>query len=230
MKKLKNIKINLDVSSMKRDLLFDLDDTIVNTNNSRKVVIEKILQNYSHRHFTVDEVSSLLKENVQNDCYDTTQYILKKYNVEVDVKDIIKDFAKIYTEIAETQEHLMISLDVIKKLQEKYNLYIITGRPRELYDIYWNDKLSKYFKAAVCFGDFPDIPRKPAPEVILKTIEKYKLNAEYYIGNSTKDIMAANNAGLKAIFITSTNKDIEEIKKYNPYKILADINDILTIL
>ena len=215
---------------MLKDLLFDLDDTIVSLNNSREKVVLDIFKNYLNKDFDILSVRQLIKENKQKDYVDTINVILKKFGCIVDAEKLVNEFSLNYLTIAKDTEELIVDDSTLNYLKSKYNLYIVTDRPRLFYDGIWKDKLSIYFNDAICHDDFKDIQRKPSPDIINKTIERFNLDTEYYVGNDIKDILAAHSANLKSIFVKHTNKNSEEIEKYKPEIILDNINDLINVI
>jgi phosphoglycolate phosphatase-like HAD superfamily hydrolase len=109
-------------------------------------------------------------------------------------------------------------------------MYIITGRPREFYDPVWGQRLEGYFKGVVCHGDFENTPRNPEPDIILKAIEKFGLDPEYYIGNEENDILAAHGAGLKSIIVAPLDGDRDRFLASDVIiKSIDDLKDLLIL-
>ena len=81
----------------------------------------------------------------------------------------------------------------------------------------------------MCQGDFKNITRKPEPDIILKTIEKYNLDADYYIGNDRKDIIATKKANLKSICVMHTEKDKNLLIDIGCDIVIDNINDLVNI-
>lgn len=213
---------------MKKDLLFDLDDTLVSLNSSREVVVLKIFSKYFGKNFNILEIKELIKQNRREDYIGTINEVLKHYGLNININVLTNDFVNEYLLIAKNTEKLIINEDILVYLKNKYNLYIVTGRPKKFYNGVWDKKFKQYFSGVVCQDDFKDIQRKPAPDIIIKTIKKYNLNVIYYVGNDIKDIMASHNANIKSIFVKHTNKNLKEVEKYKPEIILENINDIIS--
>lgn len=216
--------------NMLKDLIFDLDDTLINTYNSKEIVVLKMLKNYSGKNLNILEIKKLIKENKQNDYIDTINIILNTFGINIDINDLVNNFDNIYLNEVKNVEKLIIDYKTLDYLKSKYNLYIATGRPRKFYDGIWKNELSKHFKGVICHGDFNDVKRKPYPDIINKIIEKYNLNAEYYVGNSINDIIASHQAGLKSIFVKHTFDNMKIISEYKPEVILENVNDLINVL
>lgn len=215
---------------MTKTLLFDLDDTLIDINITRELVVQKIFEDFLNIHMNINNIKQELKKYKKEDYIDTIKTVLEVNNLKINLYDLIKKFTYYYLSIAKDTEKLIITQETLNYLKNKYDLCIITGRPRQFYDLIWKDKFTKYFKYVVCQGDFENTPRKPEPDIILKTIEKYNLDAEYYIGNSIKDIIATKKANLKSICVMHTEKDKKLLIDNGCDIVINNINDLKDIL
>lgn len=207
---------------MKKDLLFDLDDTLVALNNSKNLTIIEVLKFYINKNFSNEAIEDFKITFKEKNIFNLIKLILYCYKIEKDIDSITNVFLEFYTKIGLDNEKLLIDILLLKKLKEKYDLNIITNRPRKFYNIIWRDRLKEHFKNVVCFDDFPNIPKKPNSLVITNSIKKLNLSAEFYIGNEENDLIASKKANLKCILITK-NKDL------NANFILENINKIENI-
>lgn len=96
--------------------------------------------------------------------------------------------------------------DVLKKLNKKYLLGIVTSRIKE--SVYESPKLAKfekYFKVAVSYQDTTN--HKPHPEPLLLAAKKLEVKPEecIYIGDVENDIKAARAAEMKVIIYSKSN-------------------------
>ncbi|HSQ97132.1 MAG TPA: HAD hydrolase-like protein [Rickettsiales bacterium] len=204
---------------MKKDLLFDLDDTLVSLNESKDLAIIETLNFYLDKIFSIKDINAYKSFFKEKNIFILIELILKEFKTITSI-DFIKDnFLKFYVKIGFEREKMLINTSLLKDLKTKYDLNIITNRPRIFFDIIWKDRLNKYFKNVVCVDDFVNIPKKPNSLIITNAIEKLKLNAEFYIGNEENDLIASKNAGLKCVLINSN-------KNLNADFILNDINEI----
>ena len=85
-----------------------------------------------------------------------------------------------------------------------------------------NDKMlellgfGKYLFSGSCIAtETPDqeqIYRKPSPKFILEMIEKHNLDKSecYMVGDKSSDVMAGLNAGIKSIFLSKHDKNIDD--------------------
>jgi phosphoglycolate phosphatase-like HAD superfamily hydrolase len=67
---------------------------------------------------------------------------------------------------------------------------------------------------------------KPAPDEIIKAEKLLKQKADYMVGDTVYDIIAARKAKVKSIGVTSGLQDYNKLKTENPHKILKSVKDL----
>ena len=96
--------------------------------------------------------------------------------------------------------------------------------------------VSKIIKTAEIDGYFHSVVTgedinigKPNPEVFLKAAKKANLLPKncLVIGDSIHDILAAKNAEMKVIVVTTGKHSTEELEKYNPELIIKSLSELL---
>lgn len=61
-------------------------------------------------------------------------------------------------------------------------------------------------------GEKPDVPRKPAPDMVRLALEALGEDSAVYVGDSDIDVHTAKNAGLECICVTWGFRSVEELK------------------
>lgn len=99
-------------------------------------------------------------------------------------------------------ETLLVSKEVLKKLSKSYPLAIATGRPKlEAQFAIEFFGLDKFFDKNAVIGK-EDAPfTKPDPAPLLEAKKRIKSKQPIYIGDTINDVIAAQKAGMKSIFI-----------------------------
>lgn len=124
-----------------------------------------------------------------------------------------------FGEIHPLEEGIDLMLEELRSFGIK--LGVLTNRDREFIEHEINTinvhGWSHLFDTMVCGDDVPR--RKPAPDIILKALEF--LDAEpdmscWYVGDSTTDTIAANDAGVTNIFFNGANWDDDWLMKIFP--------------
>lgn len=191
-------------------LIFDLDDTLISTNNSIGIALAATLSHYTNEKYDLQWLKNERGKELSRDDMVFAQNFLKIKDIEASYEEITKVFEEKYQILGAKEEKMIVDLKILEELKQDHDLYILTDRPRKFYDSIWKDKLSPYFKDVVCYGDYPNLTkeeiRKPNPTILYKMMETYNIKNPVYIGNGLKDMELANNAGITAIGITTTSE------------------------
>ncbi|MBS3150179.1 HAD hydrolase-like protein, partial [Candidatus Woesearchaeota archaeon] len=71
---------------------------------------------------------------------------------------------------------------------------------------------------------------KPYPDEILKAEKLLKVRAEYMIGDSIYDVIAAHKAKVKAIAVLTGLYSKEQLEKEKPFKIIKNLRGLLRVI
>ncbi|WHX51340.1 pyrophosphatase PpaX [Paenibacillus woosongensis] len=205
-------------------VLFDLDGTIVDTNELIIASFQHVLDKHKQprtREQIIPYMGMTLEQQFQ------------AFSGWADVAELVTDYRSFNTMHHDTMVKGFPHVDeVISTLKEKgMKLGIVTTKIRpstmrvlEMFD------LLKYMDAIVTVQDvtYP----KPHPEPVLTAIQQ--LNADpkrtLMVGDSPADIKSAQAAGALSAAVAWSLKGAEELKKYNPDYILEDMLDLYGIL
>ena len=69
----------------------------------------------------------------------------------------------------------------------------------------------QFFPGIYARGEQPDCPRKPAPDMILRTMAELGVERCVYVGDSEVDIVTANNAGVPCLSVLWGFRDREQL-------------------
>lgn len=199
-------------------LLFDLDDTLVDTSRSYDAAVEQMTG------CTHQELQSLRSEGGFNDDWTAATELLRRANRPRPLQDIIQEGKRLYASLARTNETPYFRTEWLQNWQKRHRLFIFTGRTRDEYEDIWGERLNPYFTEVLCLGEH-GFPGKPAPDGLLYLIEKHALQGGLYIGNSVDDMRAAKAAGLQAVGIT-TNQSEETLRKAGADHIIAHLDEL----
>lgn len=177
-------------------LLFDLDGTIINTNN----LIVNSFKYTLKMHMDLDVEDCQIKKYFGEPLLLTLERFSKE-KAEAMFDTYIKFNEGIHDESVEVFKNVD---SVLKNLVELgYILCIVTSKRKtlakrglEIFD------LLKYFDEIVAYED--TVRHKPYPDPIVKALSLLKAKPEQalMIGDSEFDIRCAKNAGVKSIFVS----------------------------
>jgi len=185
-------------------LLFDLDDTLVDTSKSYDAAVEQ-LTGCTHQ-----ELQNLRAEGGFNDDWTAAHELLRRKNKPEPLEQVVQRGKEIYAKLAPSAETPYFQEEWLQNWRKRHRTFIFTGRPRDEYDSIWGERLKPHFDDVLCLGEH-GFPGKPAPDGLHHLMQKHSLKGGIYIGNSVDDMRAAKAAGLFAIGIT-TNQSAETLR------------------
>ena len=207
-------------------VLFDVDDTLINTRKAQENAISEFRRFYKEFKDADDKEFKEKWNDITEECYN--KYLAKEYSFEhmraermmkifqsygkiiseEEGKEIFKEYLKIY------ENNWMLfddSEDVINFLKEKYKLAIISnGDSMQQRQKIENLGLNKYFSDVFISEEVGfEKPKKEIFEIACKKINVMPENS-IMIGDKFKvDIEGSINAGLNAIWVNRKNQNID---------------------
>ena len=220
---------------MIKNLFFDLDDTIIKDDKSDAEVYKKALRkcgynedDYLNIYVAIDKYESIFTE--EYNLYD------KKEIIDFINKTLNKNYSynlidKLLRESSKWTKRVILTEDIVRKLSKKYNLYIYTNyfkasQVKRIETIGY----SKYFKKIFSADVYGSKPFKSAFQKILDEIGAIPEECMLIGDTKSKDILAANNIGMKSILYDYNGKrDNKEVEAEN-YVVIRNIEELLEIL
>ena len=205
-------------------LLFDLDGTLINTN---ELIIESFLHtlhSFYPNQYKREDVLPFIGPTL----YDTFG------GIDAEKMD---EMVKVYRKFNHEQHDLLVTefetvFETIKTLKEKgYKLGIVTTKIRTTVNMGLKlTKLDQFFDVVVTLDDVNHA--KPHPEPVLKALEQLGSTPEQAImvGDNHHDIVAGQNAGTKTAGVSWSIKGREYISSYHPDYLLEKMSDLLPII
>jgi len=205
-------------------ILFDLDGTLINTND---LIIESFLHTLNHYYpdrYKREDVLPFIGPPL----IDTFKSI-----DEGRVEEMIARYRKFNHE----QHDLLVTEyetvhDTVKALHEKgFKLGIVTTKIRQTVHMGLKlTNLDSFFDVIVTLDDVEHA--KPHPEPIFKALSQLNSKPEeaIMVGDNHHDIEAGKNAGTKTAGVSWSLKGVEYIQSYQPDYVLNKMNDLLSIV
>ncbi|MCA0971632.1 pyrophosphatase PpaX [Halobacillus litoralis] len=206
-----------------RTILFDLDGTLIDTNELIIASFQHTIRQYGDREYKREEVLDFigppLKESLEKINPDRVGDMIETYrthNVEHH-----NEYVKAYDGVVET----------VKKLKDAgFKLGIVTTKMRytvnmglELTD------LDGLFETVVTLDDVEHAKPHPEPiETALKALGSEPAET-IMVGDNTHDIEAGQNAGTKTAGVAWTVKGREVLDRLEPDYMLEQMSDLLAI-
>ncbi|KZZ84893.1 MULTISPECIES: pyrophosphatase PpaX [Bacillaceae] len=209
---------------MKRNtILFDLDGTLINTN---ELIIESFL--HTLNHYKPGEYSrELVLPFIGPTLHDTFHSI----NPEK-----AEEMIGVYRAFNHKQHDALVTefatvFETVQKLhQEGFKLGIVTTKIRDTVNMGLKlTNLGQFFDVVVTLDDVEHA--KPHPEPVLKALELLdsKPDEAIMVGDNHHDIEAGQNAGTLTAGVAWTIKGREYLSAYKPDFMLEQMSDLLPI-
>ena len=206
-------------------VLFDLDGTIINTN-------ELIITTFMH-FIEKNGLKPHTREEIIPHMGMTLEHQLQIFSGREDVAELVADYRKYnrerHDELIRDFPHVK---EVISSLYEQgITMGIVTTKIKETTLLALNMfGLKPYMKSIVTVEDVKH--PKPHPEPILTAMRE--LNADpartLMVGDSAADLQCAKAAGVHAAGVAWSLKGESMLRKYDPDYILQDMTDLYGIL
>ncbi|AWB42902.1 pyrophosphatase PpaX [Paenibacillus sp. CAA11] len=210
-------------------ILFDLDGTIVDTN-------ELIITSFLHvleKHGASTPEQPYTREQIIPYMGMTLEQQLQQFTGAGDLTQLVKDYRAYNTE---HHDHMVKEFphvyEVISKLHEKgITLGVVTTKMKpstmrvlELFG------LLKFMDTIVTLNDVEH--PKPDPEPVLTAVDRLKADPArtLMVGDSPADILSAKAAGVHSAAVAWSLKGAEKLKTYEPDYILKDMTDLYDLL
>lgn len=207
-------------------ILFDLDGTIINTN-------ELIISSFIHVMEKNFPGQPYTREQIIPHMGTTLEHQLQTFSGRQEVADLVADYREYnYAHHDELIAEFPRVREVISTLHAKgITLGIVTTkiRPTTLLALEMFE-LGQYMDVIVTVQDVEH--PKPHPEPVLTAIEQLGADpaCTLMVGDSPADIKSAKAAGVTAAGVAWSLKGEEELRKYHPDVILQDITDLYDLL
>ncbi|WP_044749447.1 pyrophosphatase PpaX [Bacillus alveayuensis] len=204
-------------------ILFDLDGTLINTND---LIIESFLHTlnyYYPNQYKREDVLSFIGpplidtfQSIDEERVEEMVARYRKFNHEQH-DALVKEYDTVY--------------ETVKALHENgFKLGIVTTKIRSTVNMGLKlTRLDAFFDVVVTLDDVENA--KPHPEPIFKALKQLDASPEeaIMVGDNHHDIEAGKNAGTKTAGVAWSIKGEEYIRSYHPDYLLKKMSDLLVI-
>ncbi|MEK5161458.1 pyrophosphatase PpaX [Paenibacillus sp. FSL R5-0527] len=206
-------------------VLFDLDGTIIDTNELIITTFLHVIEKNQLRPHTREEIIPYMGM--------TLEHQLQVFSGREEVADLVADYRKYNRE---RHDELVGEFPYVKEVLGKLHdrgitLGVVTTKIRETAMLALERfGLLEYMQAIVTVEDVEH--PKPHPEPILTALEQLKASPDrtLMVGDSAADLQCAHAAGVLSAGVAWSLKGVEELQKYEPDFILKDMTDLYGVL
>lgn len=212
-------------------VIFDLDGTLVNTITDLGNACNYALQAFDLPTHTIAEYPLLVGNGINKLI---ERALPENLRTEEMISQVRRHFIAYYDmhsyDFSVPYDGMM---EVLQTLQQKPQTYlaVASNKYQEATQRIIDHFFPKVFD--VIFGEQPDTPRKPNPQIvanILQTLPERALDKIYFVGDSLVDIQTARNANIPIISCTWGFCKAETLHDAKPDFIVNKPQELLTIL
>ncbi|WP_173915647.1 pyrophosphatase PpaX [Halobacillus sp. Marseille-Q1614] len=204
-------------------ILFDLDGTLIDTNELIIASFTHTLQTHADRPYSREEIIQFIGEPLRDS--------LASVNEE-SVEEMIATYREHniahHDQYVKAYDGVLESIRTLKR--QNYQLGIVTTKMRQTVEIGLNmTELDSLFDTVVTLDDV--VHAKPHPEPVMKALNTLDASAAQTImvGDNTHDIEAGKNAGTKTAGVAWTVKGREVLDELRPDYMLTNMRELLEI-
>lgn len=213
-------------------LIFDIDGVLVDVSKSYRVAIKQTAEYFTKGKISLEEIQEYKSRGGLNNDWDLTEAVIKSRGKNIEKQKIIEKFQQNYTKLANNEKWLL-DKNILKILSKRYNLAVLTGRPRkEAFFVLKKNGVIDYFKTVIAMEDAPK--QKPEPVGIKKVLNQYSNPNAYYFGDSIDDMKAAFLANINPVGVLPPQDKSTKLKnllnKNGAKRVLNSINKIMEAL
>ncbi|GIO23908.1 pyrophosphatase PpaX [Oceanobacillus sp. J11TS1] len=205
-----------------RTILFDLDGTLLNTNELIRASFEHTFEKFN-LHFTPEEIKELngppLNETFHHIDPEKSEQMITTYR-EYNMKEhdrYVETFPAVYETIKQLHDK-GIALGIVST---KIKKTVMMGL--EL------TKLTEFFPVIITYDDVSH--KKPHPEPVEKAMARLHATPEttLMVGDNFHDIVSGQRAGVQTAAVSWSEKTEDFLKSYHPTYYLDTMRDLLTV-
>ncbi|WP_261131933.1 pyrophosphatase PpaX [Bacillus sp. Marseille-Q3570] len=205
-------------------ILFDLDGTLINTNDLIISSFTHTLEQFKPQQYSRDDIISFIGEPLVDS--------FKRVD-ETSVAEMVRTYKE--HNLAHHEEYVHAFEGVaytVKTLHEKgFKLGIVTTKMRDAVELGLEiTGLGEYFTTIVTLDDVERA--KPDPQPVIRALDKLQSDtaSAIMVGDSRYDIEAGKNAGTLTAAVSWTIKGRENLERSEPDYMLEKMPDLLNVL
>lgn len=230
------IKLNKNEYKNIKNIIFDLDNTIIFDTEADAESYKKVLKDngydendYMKIYDSVDRYDKIINEE---NCYYNKLELLKFINKDLDKNYSEKFIDEIIGSVGKDWiKKILLSKQTVEYLFSKYNLYIFTNYFQDAQaERIKNIGYSKYFKKVFGADRYGCKQFKKCFENVLKEINAKPEECLMIGDDKSRDIVGANNVNMKSILHDYNGKRDKKEIEAKDYILIKDMKELEEIL
>ena len=207
---------------MKYGILFDLDGTLLNTLEDLTIGVNQGLAAYGLPPRTPMEIRSYLGNGAKQ----LVALAMPGKEDDPPVEDVLAAYRAYYKDHVRDNTKPYEGIPEALKALEGIPMAVVSNKPdRETVSL-----CADFFPGIFALGEQPGTPRKPAPDMLYRVMEKLGVDTCIYVGDSDVDVQTAHNAGVKCLSVLWGFQDEEDIRQAGGTHFCRDPKDLPAML
>lgn len=212
-----------------KGIIFDLDGTLLDTVDDLGDSMNEVLKTYNYPTFTSEEYKLKVGGGFKGLVLSSLPEGTDSNKIDEAIGLFADSYDRRYLNKTKTYKGIDSVLDKLNEMG--FKLGINSNKKDE----YTKNLINKFFKRipfTAVYGERDGISRKPDPTSALDIIKLMELKAEevLYIGDTSVDIMTAENSGIDSVGVLWGFRNYEELNKHGATYIISDPKEILNIV
>ena len=187
---------------MKTGILWDLDGTLLDTLADLTDALNYAMTQFGYPHRTMEDVRRFIGNGAR-------RLIALSVPEGADVDAVLQVYKNYYDTHCQIKTKPYAGIpEALAVLGEKYPMAVVSNKP----DSAVKPLCAQYFPGIFARGESADCPRKPAPDMLLKTMEAIGVERCIYVGDSEVDVLTAQNAKVPCVCVLWGFRDREDME------------------
>ena len=200
---------------MKTLIMFDLDGTLLDTLEDLLDATNYALRTCGYPERTLPE----LRRFVGNGALNQIRLSCPEGTAPEEVQRVLDIYKPYYTDHCQIKTKPYSGIpEALACLREKYPIAIVSNKPDSAVKALCAD----YFPGIYALGETADCPRKPAPDMVWRTMEALDAQTCIYVGDSEVDVLTAKNAAVPCLSVLWGFRDIEDMEAAGAVRYCTD--------
>jgi pyrophosphatase PpaX len=208
-----------------RTVLFDLDGTLLDTNDLILASFMYTLEHHCPGRYTKKDVLACMGEPLYEQ--------MKRFGGEEQAEAMVKTYRE--HNIAHHDDYVQAFpgvIETVRRLKEEgVTMGIVSNKQRVTVEMGLDlTGLTPFMSTVVCFGDTPAPKPDPAPVKLALDQLQAEPDSALMVGDSKFDILAAQAAGVDSAAVAWSLHAGDSLRALSPDYILDTMEDLLTVL
>ena len=208
---------------MKIGVLWDLDGTLLDTLEDLADAVNHALTQKGYPLRSYKEIRDFVGYGAMN----LIRKAVPEGTDEAQIQSTLEAFRSYYfhNSMVKTGPFAGVT-DALNAVAAKYPVAIVSNKPHPAVV----ELCRQFFPGISALGETPDLPRKPAPDMLRHAMMQLGVEACIYIGDSEVDILTAKNAGVPCLSVLWGFRDADVLAEAGATHLCREPSQIANLI